>query len=52
MWTHMEGEKEHHQVVVVGGGSGGIGVAAQLRNEGFEVAIVEPSDVHYYQPLW
>jgi sulfide:quinone oxidoreductase len=37
----------------VGGGTAGIGVAAMLRNEGMEdVTIVEPSDTHYYQPLW
>ena len=44
----------HHQVVVVGGGTGGITVAAQLRraNRSLDVAIIEPSDKHYYQPLW
>lgn len=43
-----------YQVVIVGGGSGGITVAARLRNlpDPPEVAIVEPSDRHYYQPLW
>lgn len=44
----------HHRVVVVGGGNGGISVAAQLlrKSKGLDVAIIEPSDKHYYQPLW
>jgi len=43
-----------HQVVIIGGGNAGISVAAQLRRKrkALDVAIVEPSDVHYYQPLW
>lgn len=39
--------------MIVGGGTAGIGVAAMLQNEGMKnVTIVEPSHVHYYQPLW
>ena len=38
----------------MGGGAGGITVAARLRRarRDADVAIVEPSDHHYYQPLW
>ncbi len=44
---------EHHSIVIVGGGTGGITVAARLANAGeTDIAIVEPSDKHYYQPLW
>lgn len=41
-------------VVVVGGGAAGIGVAASLlrRRSSLRIAIVEPSDRHYYQPAW
>jgi sulfide:quinone oxidoreductase len=44
----------HHKVVIVGGGAAGITVAARLRraSEGLDVAIVEPSDKHHYQPLF
>ncbi|SCL71128.1 sulfide:quinone oxidoreductase [Micromonospora citrea] len=43
----------HHQVVIVGGGTAGISVAARLRRRGVsDVALVEPSAHHYYQPLW
>lgn len=44
--------QESHEVVIVGGGTAGISVAARLRRKGLGVAIIEPSDVHYYQPLW
>lgn len=45
---------EQHQVLIVGGGSGGLSVAARLRNLPHppEVSIIEPSEHHYYQPLW
>lgn len=43
---------EKFEVVIVGGGTAGISVAARLRKKGLGVAIIEPSDVHYYQPLW
>lgn len=44
---------QHHRVVVVGGGNAGISVAAQLKRTGVrDIAIIEPSDTHYYQPLW
>lgn len=43
-----------HDVVIVGGGAAGISVASSLmaRSPGLDVAIVEPADVHYYQPGW
>ena len=42
-----------HNVVIIGGGSGGITVAARLRKKGInDIVIVEPSDTHWYQPLW
>lgn len=45
--------KTHHKVVVVGGGSAGITVAARLRRAGEgDVAVVDPALDHYYQPLW
>lgn len=44
---------QHHSILIVGGGTAGITVAALLRNQGqSDIAIVEPSDKHYYQPLW
>jgi sulfide:quinone oxidoreductase len=45
----------YHQIVIVGGGTAGITVASQLRSGWFrsrDVAVIEPSDKHYYQPLW
>ena len=48
------GCKDHYQVLILGGGTAGITVAAQLRRKlkNYDVAIVEPSTKHYYQPLW
>lgn len=42
----------HHQMVIVGGGSGGIATASSMlrRRPGLDIAIIEPSDDHYYQP--
>ena len=44
----------HHQVLVVGGGNAGISVAAQLlrKNKSLDIAIIDPSEKHYYQPAW
>jgi sulfide:quinone oxidoreductase len=41
-------------VVIVGGGSAGIATAASLlkRKPNLSIAIIESSDVHYYQPGW
>lgn len=45
---------ETHDVLVIGGGTGGITVAARLRRARptLDVAVVEPSDKHFYQPAW
>jgi sulfide:quinone oxidoreductase len=46
--------EEYHEIVIVGGGTGGISVAARLCRalKRPDIAIVEPADKHYYQPLW
>ena len=42
-----------HQVLIVGGGTAGITVAARMLRKGYtDVAVIEPSDKHYYQPMW
>ncbi|RUS88682.1 hypothetical protein EGW08_003577 [Elysia chlorotica] len=41
-----------YKVVIVGGGSGGCAVAAKLSPLGKQCAAIEPSDLHYYQPVW
>jgi len=44
----------HHQILVIGGGSAGLTVAAMLRNKPNPpgVTIIDPSEKHYYQPIW
>ncbi len=43
-----------YEVVIVGGGAAGIAVASSLRarDPGLEIAIIDPADIHYYQPGW
>ncbi len=45
--------RSHHQIVIIGAGNAGLSVAARLRRAGApDVAVIDPSTVHYYQPLW
>ncbi|WP_330564273.1 FAD/NAD(P)-binding oxidoreductase [Pseudomonas yamanorum] len=41
-------------IVVIGGGSAGIGLLASLlkRDPHLNIILIEPSDHHYYQPAW
>ncbi len=43
-----------HGVVIVGGGSAGIAVASSLkaRKPDLDIAVIDPADIHYYQPGW
>ncbi len=43
-----------HQIVIIGGGNAGISTASQLlrKNKSLDIAIIEPSEKHYYQPAW
>jgi sulfide:quinone oxidoreductase len=54
MAEYGSGGHRHHQVLIVGGGSGGITVASQLlrARPGLDVAILEPSSGHEYQSGW
>ena len=47
-------EDARFDVVIVGGGAAGISVASSLlsRKSDLEIAIIDPADVHYYQPGW
>ena len=43
-----------HDVVIIGGGAAGIAVASSLlaRSPDLDIAIIDPADIHYYQPGW
>ena len=45
---------EHFPVLMLGGGSARLSVAARLRRakHSLGIGIVKPSESHYYQPLW
>lgn len=42
------------KIIIIGGGTGGITLAARLlnANSSLNIKIIEPSEYHYYQPLW
>lgn len=43
----------HHEILIIGGGNAGLSVAARLRRAGrTDIGVIEPSERHYYQPLW
>ena len=44
----------HFRVLILGGGTAGSSVATRLRRADAKlgIGIVEPSDAHFYQPLW
>lgn len=46
--------EKKHTILIIGGGTAGIMTAAQLKkkNKSLDVAIIEPSEDHYYQPAW
>ncbi len=46
--------QDNHDIVIVGGGAAGIGLAASLlkRQSNLQIAIIDPKDKHYYQPAW
>lgn len=46
--------KSHYQILVIGGGTGGIMTAANLlsKNKSLDIGIIEPAEWHYYQPAW
>jgi len=41
-------------VVIIGAGAGGISVASSLksRKPDLNIALIDPADIHYYQPGW
>nr|WP_299258178.1 FAD/NAD(P)-binding oxidoreductase [uncultured Kushneria sp.] len=46
--------EKRHDIVIIGGGAGGIAVAASLhkRRLDLDIAIIEPAQDHFYQPGW
>ncbi|MFB0835058.1 NAD(P)/FAD-dependent oxidoreductase [Arthrobacter halodurans] len=44
---------QHHRVLVIGGGNAGISLAARLTRKNIgDVAVIEPRETHYFQPLF
>ncbi|MGK5052338.1 TIGR01244 family sulfur transferase [Janthinobacterium sp. RB2P8] len=52
--TPLDAAEVAHAVVIIGGGAAGIATASSLlaRQPDLDVAIIDPADVHYYQPGW
>ena len=52
--TPIEIADAKHEIVIIGGGAAGIAVASSLlaRSPDLDIAIIDPADIHYYQPGW
>ncbi|KAI4941673.1 hypothetical protein J4E91_010547 [Alternaria rosae] len=54
--SHATFTSRHHRVIVIGNGSAGVAVSHQLLRKGRfkkgDIAIVDPSTWHHYQPGW
>lgn len=46
--------EDQHDVVIIGAGAAGVATASSLlaRAPDLDIAIIDPADVHYYQPGW
>jgi len=54
MSTKTKSYKNHYKVLIVGGGTAGITVSARIKHQlgPAQIAIIEPTDKHFYRPLW
>ena len=52
--TPTNGADASYDVVIVGAGAAGISVASSLqrRNRDLSIGLIDPADIHYYQPGW
>lgn len=51
--TLQQSLRQSFKILILGGGSGGISVAARLtKTFSGQIGLVEPSESHYFQPLW
>lgn len=52
--TPIDQSDKRFDIVVVGAGAAGIAVSASLleRKPELSIAIIDPADIHYYQPGW
>ena len=48
------GYSDRHDIVIVGGGAAGLGIASSLlrRKPDLDILVIEPRETHYYQPGW
>ena len=46
--------RDHYDILIVGAGAAGIAAASSLmaRTQDLAIAIIDPAEVHYYQPGW
>lgn len=46
--------KSHYQILIIGGGTGGIMTASKLLkiDKTLSIGVIEPAESHFYQPAW
>lgn len=44
----------HYEIIIIGGGTGGLMLAAQMQRQGVSsnIALLDPAEYHYYQPAF
>jgi sulfide:quinone oxidoreductase len=53
MPEYISSQTTHNKIVIIGGGTAGIITASLLQRAGQKgIAIIEPSEQHFYQPIW
>jgi sulfide:quinone oxidoreductase len=52
--TPVEVAEAEHDIVIIGAGAAGIATASSLlaRDADLDIAVIDPADIHYYQPGW
>ncbi len=51
VWMNIPDKRGRQRVVVIGGGFGGLTLARKLKDENFQIVLIDKSNHHVFQPL-